>query len=127
MANVFRKSGRASRDRTLPRPLGNFAPWVILWLAASAAVACRSHAETGDSQEPARLAPECDAFLSAYGRCLDVLGPEAIAKARVDQARAGLLGQVGHDEVSHAALGKQCAVNLSQVRGTCASGAEKAQ
>jgi hypothetical protein len=94
---------------------------VILAACLTTAVlgACASHAATTGSQDTAGPIEECEAFLKGYEHCLDSLGPTKIAQARVEQARAGLAAQVGHGEAARAALQKQCADNLSQLKATC--------
>src|ERR1700735_5040933 len=83
-------------------------------------VACGAHAAPGSTSDDADgpLA-ECEAFLSAYGHCLESLGPPRVAQARLEQTRAGLVAQAGRGEASRAALRRECLENLSQVQTTC--------
>jgi hypothetical protein len=81
-------------------------------------VACGSHA-SNDGRETSAPIEECDAFLTAYEHCLDSLGPANVARARVEQTRAGLAAQVGNGPAARSALRKQCADNLSQIKATC--------
>ena len=90
---------------------------LVAGLLAAPLVACGSHA-TG-SQDATGPIEKCDAFLTAYGHCLDSLGPAQIAKERLEQTRAGLAAQAGRGAAARAALRKQCVDNLTQITTTC--------
>jgi hypothetical protein len=89
-----------------------------LLLGAVVVLGCGSRAK-GDRSEAKEPIAECDAFLAAYDHCLGSLGPDRIAKARVEQTRAGLVAQASHGDAARAALRKQCTDNLSQLKATC--------
>jgi hypothetical protein len=87
-------------------------------LGAVVVLGCGSRA-TGDRPEVEQPISECEAFLAAYDHCLGSLGPDRIAKARVEQTRAGLVAQASHGEGARTELRKRCADNLSQLKATC--------
>jgi hypothetical protein len=89
-----------------------------LSLVALVVVGCGSHAK-GDRSEPEEPITECEAFLAAYDHCLGSLGPDRIAKARVEQTRAGLVAQASRGDAARAELRKKCTDNLSQLKATC--------
>ena len=96
-------------------PLG-----LILALAFTSAslLACGGNHATADAPDAGPIA-ECEAFLASYERCLDSLGPADIARARVEQTRAGLAAQAEAGGTSRAALRQTCAENLAQLGTSC--------
>ena len=85
----------------------------VLFLATAA---CTSPS-TGEQSDPDEPISECETFLASYEHCLSGLGPPSIAHARIEQTRAGFAAI--HGKGPRAALRKECAENLTQLKSTC--------
>ncbi len=93
---------------------------MLFAVLAGSAIACGGHTGgTGAAAENDETPAECEAFAAAYEHCLGTLGPEQIAKARVEQTRASFVAQASRGEAARAALRAQCSANLAQIKSTC--------
>jgi hypothetical protein len=110
------------RRRTAAAISGRGARALAGWLTAAFLVlACHPRTKGEASPDANQSIEECDAYVAAYQHCIGTLGTESVARARGEQARAGLAAQLrtAQSEPARAALKTQCAANLSHLKATC--------
>jgi hypothetical protein len=91
----------------------------IALLVLSLTPACSGgHHEEGGAT-PAPIPSECEAYVSAYERCLVNIAPSsAAAHDRAMSTRAAFAAQA-RDETKAAQLPAQCSAALTQIRRSC--------